>query len=152
MCLVIYSDFLTCCQTWRGSDSNILAEQKWQNCLRDAGALFSHLYFLYTDCRNLIEDRHILKFTHYVEITRLLQGHETGSEPGVEAFLQQSGDVFLPCDVSRSKKTAQLLSVKSNLQRVAGTWELHHRAQKNILCTLCNKSRQRLCVLMRTEN
>lgn len=102
------------------------------------GVLFSHLYFLHIDCSNLIEDGHILKHTDYVGITSLFQGHE------IEFVCI---DVFLLCDVSRSKKTAQLLSMilKSNSQRVGGTWELDHRVQKSILCTLCNKSWQSLC-------
>lgn len=58
------------------------------------GVLFSHLYFLYMDCRNLIEDRHILKFTDNVGITSLLQGHETESGPVVEEFLQQTGVMY----------------------------------------------------------
>lgn len=80
----------------------------------------------------------LLKRTDYVGITSLFQGHE------IEFVCI---DVFLPCDVSRSKKTAQLLSMilKSNSQRVGGTWELDHRVQKSILCTLCNKSWQSLC-------
>lgn len=64
-------------------------------------------------------------------------------------FTADRSDVFLPNDVSRSKKTDQLLSIsmilKSNLQRVTGTNKLHHQVQKSILCTLCNKNWQIVC-------
>ncbi len=60
-------------------------------------------------------------------------------------------DVYLPCDVSRSKKTAQFLLVilKSSLQKVRDIWEFHHQVQKKKSCSLCNQTWQRLCVLMR---
>lgn len=71
-------------------------------------------------------------------------------------FTADWSDVVLHQDVSRSKKAAQLLSVilKSNLRTIIGIWELHDwvKEKKNILCPLCNKSQQRLCVLMRAEN
>lgn len=75
-------------------------------------------------------------------------------------FTADSSDVFLQHDVSGSKKTAQLLSVilKSNLQVGLQDQESYRyigvasSSITNILCTLCNKSRRRACLLMRTEN
>ncbi len=69
----------------RGTDSNVLAEQKY---LWDVGVMFSHLCSLYIDYRNPMEDRHILKLTGYVGITSLLQGHEAESGPVVDVFSQ----------------------------------------------------------------
>lgn len=122
-----------------------MSESAPQTCARPA----SPPVLSVTDCSNLAEDRHILKRTDFVGIRSLLPGQET--EFGVcgwGVFADDCSNLFRPCDVSRSKKTAQLLSVipESNLKRVRGTRE----SDRPVFCTLTFKSRQSLCVFNET--